>query len=73
MGLDVDPFHLEPRSERIGRRGELALERIAADEPPVGDLVHVDVDRAVIADVIDPAELVLGPDRSELGSVLELV
>src|SRR6185369_16456635 len=73
MGLDVHPFHLEPRGERLGRGRKLSLERIDADEAPVGDLVNVHVHRAIIAPVIDPAELVLGADRAELRAVLELV
>src|SRR4029078_6151898 len=73
MGLDVHPFHLEPRGERLGRGRKLSLERIDADEAPVSDLAHVQVHPAIIAPVIDAAELVLGADRAELRAVLELV
>src|SRR5690606_28351093 len=70
---DMRPLHLEPRREPLGRLGELALERVDADPAPIRDLADVDVDRSVIAPVVDPAILVLRADRAVLRVILELV
>src|SRR5690606_34203015 len=57
---DVRPLHLEPRREPLGCGLELRLERVDAYPAPIRNLADVDVDRAVVAAVVNPAIFVLG-------------